>query len=506
MRLDPHIISKIPAADMAAFEVRRKWLDEARDNQLPPQGDDWDTCVWIAGRFFGKTRTITEALWWDAYEFNTIRIHALAPTLGDVHRVVMEGESGFLNKMPSLLIKKYDKQMKELELINGSLITGFSVVEEANRLRGPQCHALGFDEAAAADRPAGNLEAAYKVASLGVRLIYPARKDGTIKPSRKLLATTPKPIPFLKRLIRRPGVRLVQGSSLENRKNVAASVMNEVLAHEGTVYGKQEIYGQFVDDEPERAIFKRAWFRLWPAHKPLPEFSFILEVYDTAFTEATFDKRKQEADPTGCIVLGVFNVAQCFSEAERRRMGVRSKYAAIMCDAWTEYLGFPELQEKARAQHRVKWGTPGRRGDIVLIEDKGSGISLRQSLNTHGVPTFGYNPGQQSKLQRAHAAAPVVMQGGIFVPESLREDRAGMPRDWVEPFLEQVCGFFGPGTTEHDEFVDVLTMGVRYLKDRGMLEDAPEKKYLDLEEKREKDEEEGVRIKEEMEPGDNYYG
>lgn len=488
--LNEDVLRRVGPEHRAAWAARQKWLSEAREKQLLPEGDDWDTCLWVAGRFFGKTRTIVEAAWWEAYRVPGIRIHSLAPTLGDVHRVVMEGESGFINKMPSCLIKRYDKQMKEIELINGSLITGFSVVEEANRLRGPQCHLLTFDEAAAADRPAGNLEAAYRVASLGVRLPYP---DGT--PSRKLIATTPRPIPFFKRLISRPGVVLIQGTSYENKENVASSVMNEVLSLKGTIYGKQEIYGEFIDEDSDVSIFKRAWFRLWPADRKLPEFSFILEVYDTAYSEENYDKKKQETDPTASVVFGIFNVAANFTEQERRRMGVRGRYAALMCDYWSEHLGFPDLIDKARKQHRIKWGAaPGRRADIVLIEEKASGISVRQQLAVYGVPTWPYNPGRQSKTMRAHAVSPLVKQGCVFVPESLRPERKGMVRDWVEPFLEQVCAFAGPGSVEHDDAMDCLSSGLLYLRDRDILSATPDKKYVDLEEKIEADRAEAERL------------
>jgi hypothetical protein len=449
---------KLTAEERAAWYARGRWLEQARPAQLLPPGD-WDTAVWIAGRFFGKTRVIVEASWWEAWRQPNIRVHALAPTLGDVRRTLFEGESGFLAKMPPEIVESHNKTDKEIRLKNGSMIAGFSVVEEADRLRGPQCHHLLFDEAAAADRPAGNLEAAWRVAALGCRLICP---DGS--PSLKLIATTPRPIPFLKRLIKSPRVRLIQGNSRENYKNVAQAALNEVLSLEGTMYGKQEIDGLFIDEE-DIGILKRSWFRLWPADKKLPEFSFILECYDTATSEENFDVKKQTTDPSASIVLGVFNVNQCFDEKERKRLGLRHKYAAVLCEAWTERLGFPELLDKARVQHRVKWGRPGRRADMVLIEDKSSGAPLRQTLATYGVPCWPYNPGRMNKTMRMHAASPFVKQGAIFVPESGMPERAGLPRDWVEPFLEQVCGFTGKGSTEHDDFC--LAAGTRVLMADG---------------------------------------
>ena len=61
-----------------------------------------------------------------------------------------------------------------------------------------------------------------------------------------------------------------------------------------------------------------------------------------------------------------------------------------------------------------------------------------------------------------------------------------MPRDWCEEFLEQVCGFVGEGSVEHDEFVDCLAQAIRYLADRGMIEATPDEKTIDYEEERDR--------------------
>ena len=186
-------------------------------------------------------------------------------------------------------------------------------------------------------------------------------------------------------------------------------------------------------------------------------------------------------------MLGVFNVHAVLNEKERREAGVRGRYAALLCDAWDERLGFPELLEKARKQHKVKWGSPGRKSDIVLIEEKSSGKSMRQTMAKWGIPTWPYNPGNQSKTMRAHAVAPIVKQSMLWVPESSVPDRTGMPRDWCDGFMDQVCAYAGPGTTEHDDYVDALTSALLYLRDRNMLEATPADDVVDYEEKRMKD-------------------
>lgn len=493
----PHVLTDedldtLGEANVAAISARRRWLHEARSirrrgKQLPPQDDDWQIFLMVAGRGFGKSLSIYEWGWWEAWRCPGIIVHVVAPTLSDLRTVSFEGPVGLNSIIPAVCLKggaidrAYNKTMHELRLSNGSVFLGFGAVEEGSRLRGPQCHCLLGDEIAQWDRPAGNLEQAMSNALFGLRLPYP---DGT--QSRAVMGTTPRPIPFLKRFEKRDGVRVVRGTSYENLDNLSATYRTQLLSLAGTQIGRQEIDAQYIDEGGDLSIFKRQWIKLWPAGRKLPDFSFILISMDTAYGEHNYDVKKQTTDPTACIVLGVFNIAQAFNEPERKKLGLTTapgqpRNAVLLCDAWAERVGFPELLEKARTQYRVKWGVPGRRADVMLIEQKSSGISLRQALAQYNVPTWPYLPGNQSKTTRAHAVSPLVAQGLLFVPESMREDRKGLPRDWVEPFLDEVCAFAGPGSVEHDDHVDCLTSGLLYLRDRNLLTAEPLERYVDVE-------------------------
>ena len=481
-------------ADLAAAEHRRQWLIEARYHhnskgmQIPKPDLDWLVTIFRCGRGFGKTKAETEWLWWEMWEYPDLIGHAIAPTKNDVRGTIFEGDAGFRNVVPAECLlheswdAAYNKSFHELKFKNGGLIRGFSATEDGDRLRGPQCHNMICDEIAAWDRPAGNLETAMTNAQLGLRLPHPSGK-----PARAVMGTTPplRPVPFLKRLEKVPRTNVVVRTSYDNLPNLSEAFRSKLLALAGTQAGRREIEAAYLDEDEQTAIFRRQWMQLWPADRPLPEFSFIIESYDTAFSEHNWDAKKQKTDPTACIVLGVFNTNAAFDEAERRRRGIRTRYAALLCEAWTDRLGFPDLLDKARKQHSTKWGKrPGRKADIVLIEEKSSGISMRQQLVVYGVPTWPFNPGNQSKMQRAHAIAPLVKQGMLFVPESALPERKGLPRDWVDPFLEEVCGYAGPGTTEHDDQVDAMTSAMLYLRDRGMLEAKPDAETIDYEAER----------------------
>lgn len=472
-------IEGLDDADIAAMEARRNWLLKARGGgrggkQLAPTDLMWHILIFLAGRGWGKTDALAQFGWWEAHRTPGVIGHWLGPTNGDTENVGFLGPSGLRAAIPAECLwrgswehaYRGSKKPITLTFANRSIIKGFSATEEGGKLRGPQCHFLMGDELREWDKPAGNMETALNNALFGLRLPYP---DGT--PARALLATTPKPIPALKRLLKRPGVRVVRGTTHENMRNLNPSLRGQLLAMQGTLMGRQEIDGAFIDEESDLSIIKRGWIKLWPKDRRLPKLSFVIESYDCAASEENFDAKKQETDPTACQVWGVFNVAEAFpDEKARRKLGVRGKYGILLLDAWSERLGMPDLLDKARLQHRQKWGPdPGRKADVVLIEDHSSGPALRQMMGSWGVPVWAAKTGRMDKAMRLHATAPVTKQGSIWVPESKREDRAGQPRDWVEPVLEQLCAFAGEGSTEHDDHVDCVAGDTGIITDRGLV-------------------------------------
>lgn len=439
-----------------------------------------------AGRGWGKTAALVQWQWWECWRVPGIIGHWVSPTTGDAKGTGFEGQSGFRGTVPAECLwgGSWEKAFRAsnpmmLRFSNGSIIRGFGAVKEGGRLRGPQCHNLCADELREWDQPAGNLQRTLDNALFGLRLPYP---DGT--PARGMLATTPKPIPYMKRLEKRAGVVVVNGTTFENIKNLSSSLLTTLGAMQGTLMGRQEIDGAYMDEENDQTIVRRSWINLWPASKPLPELSFVVESYDTASSEEHYDRRSGETDYTAASVWGVFNVNQALTEAERARMGVRSKFAVILLECWKARLSMPELLDKAKEQHAIRWGPrPGRKSDLVLVEEKNVGSSLRQFMATWGVPVWPMIP-RKDKAQRLHATAPIAKQGMIFVPESNRPDRKGLPRDWVDPLLDEVTAYIGQGSTEHDDLMDTFSQAINYLREKGFLEAAPERLFADLEEKK----------------------
>lgn len=382
----------------------------------------------------------------------------IAPTFGDVRFTCFEGVSGLCNVIPPELISKYNSSDSILVLNNGAIIRGFSA-EKPERLRGPEHCRIWMDEVAAWG-PTG-LDV-WNMAQFGLRL-------GT--QPQILWTSTPKPVELVRKLIEpKPKRIIVRGATYDNKANLAESFFENVAQYEGTTLGRQELEGELIDPE-EAGILKRSWFKLWPSDKPLPSFSVIIMSLDTAFTEKTNDV-KTEADPTACGVFGVFD---------------HDKVKNLMLlDCWSEHLSFPDLLEKVKHESKTRYGddredalvkpligsakmlSSGRKADIILVEEKGSGISLRQSLAAQNIIAYPYNPGKADKLTRLHIVSPLVAKRRVWLPES--GVHKGKPRNWVEPFLAQVCAFVGEGSIKHDDYVDVFSQAARLCLDKGFVD------------------------------------
>ena len=295
-----------------------------------------------------------------------------------------------------------------------------------------------------------------------------------------LWTSTPKPRTLIRNISApKPGRIIVTGSTYENKANLAPSFLKKITVYEGTKLGEQELHAKLMDAE-ESGIVKRSQFRIWPHDRPLPVFDLIIVSLDTAFTERTrakdsdaaTDTMKGDPDPTACTVWGVFK--------HEKRSNI------MLLDCWDEHLGLPELIRRCKREMQARYGDDsgpiikpifgpatsdmsGRKPDILLIEDKGSGISLRQMLEQEGVIAYPYNPGRADKLTRLHIVSPVFARRLVWLPESSNPSRKGQPVNWCETMLAQLCSFTGTGSIKHDDYVDSTSQCLRLCMDKGFL-------------------------------------
>lgn len=451
--ISPKLLEALPIEDLIALAGKASWDAKALPHQQEPEGD-WSIWLMLAGRGAGKTRASAEKLWQWAWFNPSTRWLVSAPTNADLRATAIEGESGLLSVIPPELIQRtntgglWNSSEKEIWLKNGSLIKGISA-EEPERFRGPQFHGGWLDELAAWSSAQDTWDMIGYTMRLGEH-------------PKILISTTPKPTPLIRDLVKREGkdVAITRASTYANAANLAKPFLDKLREQEGTRLGRQEIHAEILDAE-EGGIIRRKWLKLWPAGKPIPRLEYIAVSFDTAFTEHDWDKKKQQADPTACTIWGVF------WHEERKRMCV------LLLDAWDDHIGFDDLRLKALSEAKSEWGTVetayvggkkvtrGRKPDIIVVEAKGSGISLSQSLEREGVPVQRYDPGRLSKVTRLHMVSHLFANGVIYVPESSKNE--GKPANWADRMIEQLCSYAGEGSTQHDDWVDSTSQALLLL-------------------------------------------
>ena len=451
------LYGRLPPHERAIVNWQHDWSNKRLEHQIPPAGD-WTIWLLLAGRGAGKTRTAAEVLGsWAVLQPGT-RWLVSAPTYGDLLGVCFEGESGLINSIPRELVEVFNKSDVEIKLKNGSLIKGITA-EKPERFRGPQFHGGWLDELAAWQYA----DEAFDLLMFGMRLgSHP----------RIIATTTPKPNQIIRKLLAREGkdVAVTRATTYANLANLAPTFRDQILRYEGTTIGRQEIYAEVINPE-EMGIIRQSQIKLWPHDRELPELEFIVMSLDTAFTEATGSTVRGDPDYSACVVWGVFS-----PKPGRRDV--------ILLDCWQDRLGFPDLIKRTKIelqavyapQERSKFKpligpsyleNTGRKPDVLLIEDKGSGISLRQALGREGIMSAPYNPGRARKLDRLHAISPLFAAGRVWVVES--DKQLGKPKSWAQPMLEQICTFSGEGSIAHDDLMDAAVQGLRYIADRDMI-------------------------------------
>jgi len=255
---------------------------------------------------------------------------------------------------------------------------------------------------------------------------------------------------------------------------------------------------QYLQDPEPRggAIIKRDWWRLWdPPGAPnecfncgskaarrleghsnafqcvdcgskfpgrpgkFPPCSYILASLDTAYTE------QERNDPSAMTIWGVFR------HPETGEGGV------ILMSAWRKWLAIrgkdvPRLKDESERAWRDRaepewglvewtWHTCRKfKVDLLLIENKASGISLAQELqlqhNKELWATEMVNP-VGSKEARAHSVVGTFSQGLVWAPE----------RDWSNLVIEEAARF---PLGKYRDLTDSTTMALRRLRDMGMLQ------------------------------------
>lgn len=228
------ILSQLSPDELDA--LAHDWEVIARRNQIAPAGN-WRVWLILAGRGWGKTRTGGEWVRSQIESGRCKRMILAARTADDARDVMVEGESGLLAICPNAARPRWIPSNRKLEWPNGAIAMVYSA-DEPDLFRGKQCDGAWADELAAWRYPE-----AFDQLLLGLRL----GSD-----PRLVVTTTPRPTPIIKGLVKHPTTVITTGNTYENRENLAPAFAQEIITrYEGTRLGRQELYAQILDDNPD---------------------------------------------------------------------------------------------------------------------------------------------------------------------------------------------------------------------------------------------------------------
>ena len=276
-----------------AAELQHDWGFWARPEQLEPDGN-WNTWVALAGRGWGKTRAGAE---WVRHRIRSGDkiVHCVAPTKGDVRRVMVEGDSGLLNvcwegdetyRGKHIGFPIWSPTNNSLTWENGAKAVFFSA-EDPERLRGPQAYSAWCDELCAWR----NAQDTWDMMMFGLRLG---------RHPKVFVTTTPKTTKLIRTILNDENTVVSKGSTYDNAANLAGTFLDAVRkTYEGTRLGRQELYAEILD-EASGALWNRGLLAKCEVEKDeVPTLNRIVVAIDPAVTA------NAESDMTGIIVAGV---------------------------------------------------------------------------------------------------------------------------------------------------------------------------------------------------------
>jgi predicted phage terminase large subunit-like protein len=189
-------------------------------------------------------------------------------------------------------------------------------------------------------------------------------------------------------------------------------------------------WGALYQQDPKTGtgtVFKREWFKFYK-RTDVPAFEESVQIWDTAFEEG------KENDFSACGSLS------------------RCQDRVYLSRVWQDRVAWPDLLRQAHLEaanfERINKQPLHR----VLIENKGSGISLRQALQSD--PTFRWPvfpmEAKLSKQVRANGISGYVEAGQVYVLAD---------QEWTPGFVDQLCEF---PRGMHDDQVDMFVHGMAY--------------------------------------------
>lgn len=391
--------------------------------------------ILACGRRWGKTTLGADRLARPALE--GFPVGWFSPTykmLGEVWR--------FYRRLLEPVTATKSEQDHRIDLITGGVIEFWSL-DRPDVARGRKYQRVVIDEAAMVR----GLEAAW------LEVIRPTLADLL---GDAWFLSTPKGFNFFKTLFDRgqdpryPDYASWQMPTSTNPFIAAGEI--EAMRQELTERAfEQEVVASFMADGA--AVFLREWWQGKNRFNPAAPSAGTNQIIARYLSYDTALKDTDRADYTACTVGEL-----------------TAEYRLRTREVWRRHLAFPDLVDAVQADMRRFIGDGLLRG--VLIEDKGSGTSLIQTLggagqwsypvpgssSVHTVDLIAFAP-TTSKAQRAQQASVWCKLGCVDFPAPSEH----VP--WLLDFERELFNFTGlPDEDEHDDQVDAFSQLVIYLE------------------------------------------
>jgi phage terminase large subunit-like protein len=230
-------------------------------------------------------------------------IAMIARTPADARDYMIEGPGGIMKNVPKKEQPVYEVSKRRLTWPNGSWATIYSS-EEPDQLRGFSGDTAWLDEFLKFNAPQ----------EVWDNLAFGMREASTDKP-RKVITSTPRPLPVLTAIEKMSSTVVVVGSSYENRSNLDPDWFSETLSrYEGTRLGRQEIAAEILSDLPG-ALWTRDLLEKSRVDKDksLPDFKRVVVGVDPSGTSGSEDERANSVGIV-CVALGVDNICYVLSD------------------------------------------------------------------------------------------------------------------------------------------------------------------------------------------------
>lgn len=383
---------------------------------------DFNTCLILAGRGFGKSLTGSHWIKDLVYDKNVSvnnPFMVVGPTLAQTIEANIKGSSGIMNAFPQIHKPSYNSTTKELQFHNGKRAKIYTS-ETPEIIRGANLSAVYVDEVAAWHH--NNVEDTWAQINFACRTGNPKILITTTPQSK-----TPQHYQFFKKRLEeaqdpRFNYVIIRGTTHENQNlsNVYLDKMS--MVYDNTRIGRQEIYGELLEDDAKQ-FFPRSVIEKNKIDIPMNDRSYydkVVIAVDPAGTSS------QLSDETGIIIAG-------------RRNGK----AYILADYSGRYkpVDWISLLVTLFAQYKAN--------SLVVETNYGADI-LINSIKTQAPHLYIEEvKAKHGKELRAHPVSALYEQGKVFHP-------TGNKLKDLEAQMEVFPG-------EHDDRVDGLVYAVTNL-------------------------------------------